>query len=591
MLEQEVSEKLEKYYNDSGYFQYSQWIKDYADEIASNKEKMAEAIKMSASELNFEDQSEKFRTWADDFQNAGKEVEDATNGVINTLLQVPLSMEEYDSLNDATKSALTGWIKNSDIFKIDENTTEAEILKMRNQIKTMIRSLANDDYYTEIDGVKVTAQDILDRIVEIDPSKVNWQEYQSKMQELLDYLWEAIGAENNTLGYKDKQEMTVGFGFKFVYDDNQGTEKLKSDVMRILNLSAEDAQKWINSLPATTVQAMIQVDWSPYGKGDLTQDGMVNKAVPQAASVNSNTVKSYNALNTSTSNLNDVLSQSANIFQDNVKISDEMGEALKSLIGESEDWGKAVTESNGYVVKNASLLRKMIVQQKAAQKAMVRTSKAQAQLQYQKTIQQIRQAISAMQNEVKTHGLVSNATLKTIDVLRSQLTTLKETIQQYALLEVAMSDAANAYTEYENAKERDSRLSYDESFLEALKTIDDGILSGKVGTEEFEYAVKLIVPEDVYKAKQEISDIDGMVRAIHDYCDGNPLLANWFTVDEDSGDLSITTDNIRAFIDDALEAGALVGDASNFQIAEGVEGLEQFTAILNATADGAGVIS
>ena len=321
----------------------------------------------------------------------------------------------------------------------------------------------------------------------------------------------------------------------------------------------------------------------------LGQLGAIKLPNPLDDSGISTTIKSYGDLSESTTKIQDIMSQSSEIFQDNIVLSDEMGVSLKALIGDQEDWADAVDTSNGYVVKNASLLRKLVSQQKSAQKAIINTSKAQAQLQYQKTIKQIKQAIDAMQKEVTANGLVSDATLKTIDVLRSQLTTLKETIQQYALLEVSLTNAANAYSEYEAAKERDSRLSYDESFLEALKSIDEGILSGKVGTEEFEYAVKLLVPEDVYKAKQEISDIDGMVRAIHDYCDANPLFANWFTVDEDSGDLSITTDNIRAFINDAIEAGALVGDEGNFQIADGIEGIEQFTAAINEAADGAGV--
>ena len=321
----------------------------------------------------------------------------------------------------------------------------------------------------------------------------------------------------------------------------------------------------------------------------LAKLGIVQGHVSDQSDTSITGRQTYDELSESVSKYTKIASSASTIFEDHVALSDEMGSSLKSLIGDCEEWSDAMDTTNGYVVKNASLLRKLITQQRSSQKATIRMSKAQAQLQYQKTIQQIRQAISAMQNEVKTHGLVSNATQKTIDVLRSQLATLKETIQQYALLEVAMSDAANAYTEYENAKERDSRLSYDESFLEALKTIDNGILSGKVGTEEFEYAVKLIVPEDVYKAKQDLSDIDGMVKAIHDYCDGNPLLATWFKVDEESGDLSITTDNIRAFIKDSIKAGALVGTESDFHIADGIEGLEQYTAMLNKITDGAGV--
>lgn len=148
--------------------------------------------------------------------------------------------------------------------------------------------------------------------------------------------------------------------------------------------------------------------------------------------------------------------------------------------------------------------------------------------------------------------------------------------------------AAKAYVEYEQAKTRDAELYYDEMMLEALKSIDRGFITAKVGTEEFEYAVKLVVPESVYLA-YDADDVDGRMDAIYDYCDADPVFAGWFTVDEDSGLLSISIENIENFAQDGIDAGVFVGDQSNFVLNNQIKDLKTFTEILNQNTPGAGV--
>ena len=155
--------------------------------------------------------------------------------------------------------------------------------------------------------------------------------------------------------------------------------------------------------------------------------------------------------------------------------------------------------------------------------------------------------------------------------------------------DVVLPDAIQAYFEYENAKSRDNQLFYDELMIEALKSIDYGFTSGKVGTEEFEYAVKLIVPDNVYLASHDAGDVDGKMMAIHDYCDGDPVFADWFTVNESNGELSIAMDNIEAFIEDAISAGAFVGDISNFVLNDQVTDLSGFVSLMNQNLAGQGV--
>lgn len=585
--EQEVSEKLEKYYNDSGYFQYSQWITDYADEIASNKEKIADAIKSSSSEFDFEDRSEDFRSWADSFKIVEKDAEEAKNNLVNTFLQVPSSMSEYDKLSKSTQSFITEWIKNSDMFKIDENTTQEQVLKMRDQIKQFVRGLADSNYTTELsDGTTITANDILDQMFSIDPSTINFEDYKKKIQELVDLLWKAIGGENNTLGYEKKEDFGISLGFKPVYDDSQ--EKAFLDRVEELGIATRDeAQKYLNNLPADKRQLVLDFDLSATKKGDYNGiSDLANKILEKSFVGTSPTTQSYSDLKDAVDKFNEVLSQTEDIVADNTTVTQEYKDSLTSLGLSQEELNDVFDKSNPLLVKNAALLRKLVAQKKEEKRATVQAAKAQIQLQYRNTVKQLQQVVKAMALERNSATGVTKATLKTVDVLRSQLTTLKQTQREYALLEIQLSGAANAYENFEKAKSMDEKLTYGDSMIEMLNTINDGFKTGQVGTEAFQAAVKTLVPSSVY---EDLDNFNDRMIAIHDYIDQNPLFADWFTIKD--GEFSITQKNIQSFVDDAQKAGAFtVSDENgNFDLGEGVETIDDFVNKINEAQDGVGV--
>lgn len=320
----------------------------------------------------------------------------------------------------------------------------------------------------------------------------------------------------------------------------------------------------------------------------MTVDGLIDALVSLGliAGRPVDVSNSINAIGESYSELSSTVEKYANVsailnesIYDNVKLSEDQYNALKELIGSEEEYADCIDESNGYIVKNSALLRKLVAQKKQEQKATINGVKAYNQLQYKNTVQQLQQVIKAMALEVKATGVVSDATLNTIDVLRTQLTTLKQTIQQYSLLELQLSNAANAYSEFEAAKERDAQLTYGDSMIEMLQTINEGFKTGQVGTEAFQFAVEALVPPEVY---QNIDDVESRMIAIHDYIDKNPLFADWFTIDDNG--FSITLDNINNFIDDAFNAGLFTEDSSgDFFLTDKATSLETFATELGVT--------
>ena len=274
----------------TGDFNWEQWIADNIDFLETN-------IKQLPSEI---------AELVEEYSNTSTELDAAKNNMMYALLQVPMSMDEYLEFDDTEQSFITNWIKNSGAFEIDEDTTTAQILEWKAQIKNMVRELANEDYtYTLPSGNVVSAQDILDTIYNIDPSKVNWEQYKKDIEELYNYLWQSVGAEKNTLG-KDgtpltSEELLTMFGLPSL-DDKQFNEMIKRIEMlskqtgyEIVEHAGQSIQEYISSLDALEVQRLLKINWNLVDEdnfesimtGVMAQDFTVANFADYASSIES----------------------------------------------------------------------------------------------------------------------------------------------------------------------------------------------------------------------------------------------------------------------------------------------------------------
>jgi chromosome segregation ATPase len=560
---EEVNKILQEYFDQGENFSWNKWIKDYSDKLKENQNKISDLIGDSEKSLDF-------RNALKGYEIAANEVKQIQNDFINALLQVPVSQDDYAKLGDSGKSFITEWIKNSDAFKIDSTTSKKQVLEMRRQIREMVSGLADNQ----------EAQDILDSIFTIDTSNTNFDQYKKDINEWFDMLFDSLGITDKN----EQKNIKIALGFDFDVEDKDGNTKqgqLVKDIARVTGDTEENIQKWLDSQPAAKVQAMMQVDWS--AKSNMTKEQVADEV---ESAIPTSTVSLYSDVESSVSKFNEVLSQTEEIINDNTAVSDEYKSSLTSLGITQEELNECFDESNPLMVKNAALLRKLVIQKRADQQATVRMAKSYTRLQYKNTVKQLQQVVAAMAKEYKATGLVSTATQKSVDVLRSQLVALKQTQREYALLEIQLSGATNAYENFEKAKELDSKLTYGDSMIEMLNTINDGFKTGQVGTEAFQAAVRTLVPSSVY---EDLDNFNDRMVAIHDYIDKNPLFADWFTIED--GEFSITQKNIQAFVKDAQAAGVFTQDDENgnFFLADGVESIDQFVDKINEGAEGAGV--
>lgn len=553
--EAEIANEISRYYlNEINDYDSNLFMMDFVDEIDKKYK-------------NFDGHVDELDKFFDEYKNtihAGEQsIEEAQNGLIDKLLIVPTSSKDYDKLTSEGKNFLTDWINDSEIFKMDESTTAEDVQDMRDTILDMMDILVDEVKTVDYNGEMLSAQDILGQIYNLDPSSVNYEDYKAQISAMLEAFWNSLSQDQkDQYGFTDFENFKISFGFDFETEDSQ-IETAKNQVAGFLDMSITEIQERLNGMTAAEIKAFYSIDWNEVGKDGVGSWQDVVKQV--RASVQGNdtvTVKTYSALTESVESYNDILTQTSEIVSNNTEVTQEYKDSLTALGISEAELNECFDENNGLVVKNTTLLRKLVAQKKQERKATIQASKSLGQAQYKNTVKQLQQVIKAMALEIKASGYVSDVTLHTASALREQLVELKRTIQQYALLELSLTDAANAYTEFEEAKERDEQLTYGDSMIEMLELINDGFKTGKVGSEAFQAAVKALVPESVYK---DIDDLEKRMIAIHDYIDKDEKFADYFTIDD--GEFSVTFDNIKAFIKDCQDVGLFTGtDAGDFEL-------------------------
>lgn len=562
---QGIQDAMEKYWIDIGdgnkYFDTAGFGLDYYDEIIERQSRFGEEYQKVISDTAAD--------VAEATAAASKEMETAQNSLIDTFLQVPQGSAAgayYDQLSNAGQKFLTDWIKNSNQFKVDVNDAEA-IKNSRDNIISMTQYLVSDEFVNKqfqlSNGEQITGQDLLDKLYDLDPSKVNWGQYKAQQKELAETLWNTF--DWNQFGITEEQ-FKVALGVEFVYDeDNEQAKEAKQAIASKLGVAEDEVQDWLDKQPAPRVLKTYEIDWAPVSGINTFED--LDEYLDQQLPVETFSSKTYSEISSSVETFNEILKQTSEVVSDNTEVTKEYKDSLTNLGFTQDELNDVFDENNPLLVKNAALLRKLILQKREEKKATVQMAQAQAKLQYRNTVKQIGQVVNAMKEEYDNTKRVSQATKNAIEVLRSQLTAIRQTIKEYSLLTLQLSDTTNAYKNFEKAKEIDAKLTYGDSAVEMLNTITEGFKTGKVGSEEFRAAVEAMVPESVYK---HLTNFNDRMVAIHDYIDKNQLFADWFTFDE--GEFKITQKNIQNFVDDMqnLELFTQSDENGNFFLKEGV---------------------
>ena len=560
-----VDEVIEKFRDNLGQFNYEKFASsEYGGYIGAYKKYVLD---------NAEQFIKNTTTTYDDLTSV---LENAQKGLLDVFLEVPNALKEYDQLNAGSKSLITEWIKNSEMFKIDENTTQAEILTAKQTIIETIQRIADSDtFHTSINGKQVSAQTIIDQLMSIDKS-TNFGKYQDSIEELLNYLWNSFDEETQKV-FGDKESFAKTLGFDIILDDSDNISNLKDDISRITGLQGEELEDAIDSLPVTTIEAMLKIDWTAEEPDSLDLQGMVDKALPKKTSINIQTIQTYSSLSESIESFNEALKTSNELFADGAKTTEDY---YNSLIDLGIDKGKLqeAIDPSTYIVTDVKKLKELIRAKKEEISTNIRLAKAQAQLQYSDVIQSI-------SDQIASTNVLDNVNQDLVDSLFDQADALRTLINQYQLLENNLLGATNAFTKFTDAQEMDSQNTYGSTLVEMAQTMYDAIYkTGEVGTAQFWAAVKATVPDDIYAG---LMPGDKQISAIKNYLQDN-LFAD-LTLNDES--FSIDFNAIERFVKKAQSKGLFSGtDTKSFGLSQTfMSSLEDGEDALKKFADQMGV--
>lgn len=501
-----------------------------------------------------------------EIEAAKKDIEKASNGIIDDLLQIPQSMSEYEELDNSGQDFINKWIRNSDLFKIDENTTKEDILEMKNTIREMIRNLSDNE----------EAQDILNSLFTIDTSKMNFGQYKKEITEWLDLLFKSLGITDED----EKHRIKISLGFDFDVEDDDGNtknDKLINDIVRITGENREDVEKWLDSQPVTTVNALLQVNWS--AKSNMSLDEILAE-IASTIPTEITPVKTYSDLSSIIENFNSIQKQTSEIITDNTEVTQEYKDSLTELGISEEDLSDCFDESNGLIVKNASKLKQLVNTTKSSISSQTTLARAQARLKYKELYKQLASL---------TNGQLKNAQANRVQIntLYQEMSAVQKMISRYSLLEQQLAEVTKTYTEFEEAQTIDSDNDYMSKTEEMLVAAIQAYETGELGTETAQVAIKALVPEIEFEG---LNTVEEKAKKAHEYL--TETLNKYFVLDfdDETGEIQsveMKMGNLRKFIEDGFENNVFAGaDWQHFEWSEEfLSGLEDAPDKLQYFAD------
>lgn len=220
-------------------------------------------------------------------------------------------------------------------------------------------------------------------------------------------------------------------------------------------------------------------------------------------------------------------------------------EQYESLIAIAPEYADALEMQGQQITLNAEKTQELVEARNDEIAADVKAQRSNARVAYIRNSAVLEDLIDKYNKlssvERQSHDGVALA--EQIDNLLAEQTELSNTIDKYAILESQLSEVAQAYKNYEAAMNYASPEDHWEIGYGALEDLNEGLNSGKMGTAEFQAALELAVPDDVYK---NLDTLDEQGQAIADYVSH---INRYFTEDEVTG--------MQRFLDDAVKLGAL----------------------------------
>ena len=541
MDSESIEAALSKFYNEHGYFQYSDFIKEYADIIQQNAWMLPKQV---------QEWAERYEDTKDELSDAKESLDDARNGFIDILLQVPFGEDAYYGMNDASKSVLTEWIKNSEMFKIDPNATPKE---MREQLDANIDSIQ--------DMIEIFAdenvQAIFDEFNNIDPSSMFAFDYRTALMDIVNRFWDSIGGSENDFGLtKMDAQNLFGFDANMLKDLDDAlnviegyfnTNKIDIDPSEAFN---------IKTMTQTEMEIFLGIDWNEISAENVKSVQDVWDIIrAEMAHQRDEGIGTYSSLSSTADSYDSIQAQTDEILHNGIQVTQEYKDALIELGIAEQDLKECFDENNPLIVKNASALKDLVDQSKYNTAQNVKMAKSHARLKYNDLVKELNQVLDVTGELPAMNRLAAESILSQIDAVETA-------IYKYTLLEDKLLGVHNAFEKFNEAKETDGLNTYGDSYVEMVQTMYDAhTKTGEYGTEAYQAAVDALINPNHDLLQGVEKGTAAYHQAVRDIL-MNEIVPT-LTLDGDS--LSIDQASMMKFVQENLD-GLFTGDLSKFDL-------------------------
>lgn len=531
---------------------FEEWLDAYEDELRNklkveSSESRREKLEKDISQL--EDYREDLSTFKND--NFGEGSTYATNKALIAEAQEKTAIAKYTD-------------QYMEILQIQDDFLEAQTKGDKNGMRDAL-----DAYHAATAAAKEDAtESYMDEFFDGLDGKFATEEFELNLTADDSELKKSIQSVINDSGLSEldnnqiKDMVSRGLNVEGAIDESG--EYTDDQIQGLIELQSEADNAGIS------IETLISI---------LTNFGLINGKPAEAMADNIRSVgKAYSVLSSEAEKYKDINEILGESVYDGVELSKDQYEALSELIGSEEEFIDCIDTSDGYIVKNVELTKKLIDGKKEELATETKLAKSQAQLKYHDLVRSLGDVVSSTMVFSKENDAAAESIL-------NEIATVKKAINQYQLLEDSLLGVTNAFEDFASAQELDSQNTYGDSYVEMAQTMYDAIYkTGEVGTEAFWAAVRANVPSDIYA---DLAPGEGQIRAIADYLNQNVF--STLTLSDES--FSIDYSAIEDFIENAQDVGIFTGtDASAFGLsANFLNSLEDGEDALQAFADKMGM--
>lgn len=440
-------------------------------------------------------------------------------------------------------------------------------------------ALANDLGYLNLDPIW---QGIVNNIgVTIDPTQYeNWDDWLNAIQtDVIDPITEIASSEAGSaleqlLGLSDNYDIDQSTYLKAVEDlralITAGYEAVGEEVPESITKLFDSVEEEhvaafqaysarlgsagvdLANLEAANLSMMQQ---KILGSIDTTAEQQLFNSVTTDTQTVAEQIRSYQAAIASTSAIDafEGIKESADSFaeyqttvQEALTTGQLTVEQYESLIAIAPEYADALEMQGQQITLNAEKTQELVAARNEEIASDAKAQRSKARVAYIRNAAVLEDLIDQYNklSDAERQSQQGMALSNQIDNLIAQQNELSNVANKYALIEAQMSEVAQAYKNYEAAMNYASPEDHWEIGYGALEDLNEGLNSGKMGTAEFQAALDLAIPDDVYK---DLDTLDEQGQAIADYVSN--VLNPFFTEDEVTG--------MQSFLDEAVKLGAL----------------------------------